>query len=144
MPAFSRDGKWLAYASTESGRSEVFVRPFPAGERAIRISTDGGHAPLWSWDGRQLFYRTLPTEFRDQDKMMVVSVTTGSTFTRSPPRMLFGQPYAEAIVTRNYDVTRDGQAFLMLPEVGGDPEPATEIQVVLNWFEELKELVPVP
>ena len=92
MAAFSRDGKWLAYASTESGRSEVFVRPFPAGERAIRISTDGGHAPLWSWDGRQLFYRTLPTEFRDKDKMMVVSVTTDRFLPAAHPECCLASP----------------------------------------------------
>jgi serine/threonine-protein kinase len=141
-PVFSPDGKWLAYGSDETGRYEVYVRPFPAGEPVYRISTDGGRAPLWSPDGRELFYRTDPTEFRNQDKMMVVEVTTGSTFTRGRPRVLFDQSYGETSHARSYDLTPDGGAFVMITERVAEPDPVTQIHVVLNWTEELKRLVP--
>ncbi len=137
-PAFSPDGDWLAYTSNESGGDEVYVRPFPAGERAFRISTDSGHAPLWSPDGRQLYY------FASGNRKMVVDVTTDPAFTRSRPRPLFVGAYQSGAVSRNYDMHPDGQGFLMGKSARLGAERVTSIRIVENWFEELRERVPVP
>ena len=89
--AFSPDGRWLAYASDETGRFEVYVRPFPNGEPVRRISTAGGSAPLWSPDGRQLLFR--PFDESGGLGMMVVNVTTDTLFTDSP-QILFEHRWA--------------------------------------------------
>lgn len=133
---FSPDGRWLAYVSNESGRDEVYVRPYPGPGGQIPVSVSGGTEPIWSATGRELFYR-LGSE------VIVVDVQTTPQFTASPPRRLFAN---EAFVVElggvggnpAYDVHRDGQRFLMLI---GTPFP-TDVRVVLNWFDDLKRLVP--
>jgi eukaryotic-like serine/threonine-protein kinase len=80
-PQFSPDGQWLAYGSTESGREEVYVQPFPGPGRRVLISTDGGTEPRWSRNGRELFYRNA-------DKFMAVDVMTQPTFSPGPPQLL--------------------------------------------------------
>ena len=133
-PAFSPDGRWVAYDTTETGPAEVYVRPFPGPGGITPISTDGGYEPLWSRDGKELFYR-------NDDKMMVVTVETESEFKAGTPRELFkGQFRGSAtLIDHSYDLTPDGR-FIMIQE---DEESAkTKINVVLNWFEELKRLVP--
>jgi serine/threonine protein kinase len=130
--AFSPDGRWLAYASDETGRSEVYVRPFPGPGGKQQISADGGAEPLWSRDGREIFYR-------NGDRMMAASVTGAPALSVGVPRMLFQGSYARMPWgERNYDVAADGR-FLMLTT--GD-QSTTELRVVLNWTEELKRLVP--
>ncbi len=141
-PAFSPDGNWLAYTSDETGRREVHVRPFPAGEPAYQVSNGGGAAPAWSPDGEQLFYHT--TVDAGVNRFMVVDVSPGSTFTRSRPRTLFEGPYSSTNPVRGYDVSPDGDRFVLRTENDREPEPTTRIHIVLNWFEDLKELVPVP
>jgi serine/threonine-protein kinase len=143
-PAFSPDGRWLAYGSNETGRFEVYVRPFPAGEPLRRVSTAGGAAPLCSPDGRQLFFRTYSKEVSALE-MMVVDVATDGSFTRGQPRTLFhGRDFRGTIPVRSYDISPDGRRFVMLKRSSDvEPRPATRINVVLNWFEELNELVPV-
>ena len=142
-PAFSPDGRWLAYASNNTGRVEVYVRPFPGGEPVHRVSTAGGSAPLWSPDGRQLFFRKSWEE-RDRG-IMVVDVTTDPTFTRSQPRSLFeSREFGGSIPVRSYDLAPDGQRFVMYRLGQADPQPVTGIHVVQNWFTELERLVPVP
>jgi serine/threonine protein kinase len=130
---FSPDGRWIAYVSDESGRMQVYVRPYPALDRRWPISTEGGTSPMWNRNGRELFYR-------NGDKMMAVDVGGGSDLTLSAPRLLFEQPYAfgQTITLPNYDVSPDGKRFLMVKDEPG----AGRLNVVLNWFEELKRLVP--
>ncbi len=136
VPLFSPDGHWLAYISDESGRFEIYVQPYPGPGGKWQISTEGGAEPLWNPNGRELFYRS-------GDKMMAVDIATQPSFSAGKPRVLFeGQYNRAAGVTPNYDVSPDGQRFLMIkPNETGEASP-TQINVVLNWFEELKRRVP--
>jgi len=132
-PQFSPDGHWLAYASEESGRFEIYVVPYPGPGGKWQISSDGGREPLWNRNGRELF-------FRNGNKMMAAPIDTQHGFSAGTPKMLFqGQYVTLANSTPNYDVTADGQKFLMLKST---VQP-TQINVVVNWFEELKQKVPV-
>jgi serine/threonine-protein kinase len=132
---FSPDGHWLAYASDESGRFEVYVQPFPGPGRKWTISTDGGNEPVWSRDGREMFYRS-------GDAVMAVPITSQPTFAAGLPHQLFsGQFEPTGTGTSGYDVSLDGRRFLMIQ--AAEPElPATQVSVVINWFEELRHLVP--
>jgi serine/threonine protein kinase/Tol biopolymer transport system component len=133
-PVFSPDGHWLAYVSNESGRSEIYVQPYPGPGGKYQISTEGGAEPVWNRNGRELFYR-------QGDKMMAVEVTTESSFSVTKPRMLFEGQYLPTPQTfPNYDVSTDGQRFLMVKPAGQAQAPM-QINVVLNWTEELKRLV---
>ena len=134
---FSPDGRWLAYVSNESGRPEVYVQPYPGPGGKWQISIDGGTEPVWSRNGRELFYRS-------GNKMMAVETTTQPSFSAGKPRMLFEGPYFTTVfptMTAAYDVSADGQRFLMVKETEQATSP-TQINVVLNWFEELKRRVP--
>jgi serine/threonine-protein kinase len=134
LPKFSPDGHWLAYQSDESGRQEVYVRPFPKAEEGKwQISTEGGTQPVWARNGRELFYR-------GGNKMMAVDIETGSSLTAGKPRLLFE---TTASMAASFDVAPDGQRFLMI-QGGTRQAEADQIHVVLNWFEDLKEMVPVP
>jgi serine/threonine-protein kinase len=136
VPQFSPDGRWLAYISDESGRFEVYVQPYPGPGGKWQISTEGGTEPVWNPNGRELFYRS-------GDKMMAVDIATQPSFAAGKPRMLFEGPYQPTEATApNYDVSRDGQRFLMLKPVEQAQAAPTQIDVVLNWFEELKQKVP--
>jgi serine/threonine-protein kinase len=135
-PEFSPDGRWIAYASDESGRREVYVQPFPAREGKWQVSNEGGTEPLWSRNGRQLFYRR-------PDQVWAVDVQTGSGFAASRPRLLFERPgYGVNQPIREWDISLDGQRFLMVKLDERKPQPVTELVLVQNWFEELKRLVP--
>jgi len=135
-PQFSPDGRWIAYASDESGRFEVYVQPYPGPGGKWQVSTEGGTEPVWNRNGRELFYRS-------GDKMMAVDVTTQPSFVAGKSRMLFQGPYLPTPGTLpNYDVSPDGQRFLMLKPSEQSEAAPTQINVVLNWFEELKRLVP--
>jgi serine/threonine protein kinase/Tol biopolymer transport system component len=133
-PRFSPDSHLLAYVSDESGRYEVYVQPYPGPGGKWQISTEGGTEPVWNRNGRELF-------FRSGDKMMAVDIATQPRFSAGRPRVLFEGPYIPTPYTfPNYDVSPDGQRFLMLkPSDQGAP---TQIIVVLNWFEDLKRRVP--
>jgi len=133
-PMFSPDGRWLAYVSDESGRDEIYVQPYPGPGGKWPISSEGGIEPHWSADGRELFYRL-------GDKMMVVEVQSEPAFTSGRPQLVFEGPYVLGTSVANYDISPDGQRFLMIKEEGGQQD---QINVVLNWFEELKRLVPTP
>ncbi len=137
QPAFSPDGKWLAYVSDESGRFEVYVRPFARSGGRTQVSTQGGTEPRWAQNVPELFFRSGNT-------MMVVEISTEPSLTPSAPRVLFEVGYVDG-GTRpgfpDYDVTADGRRFVMVQPM--EPESApTQINVILNWFEELKRLVP--
>jgi serine/threonine protein kinase len=134
-PRFSPDGHWIAYASNESGRYEIYVRPYPGPGGKWQISTEGGTEPMWNPKGRELF-------FRSGQKMMAVDYSAQPAFSADKPRMLFEGPYLPTPRSfPDYDVSPDGQRFLMLraPE---QAQAAAPINVVLNWFEELKQKVP--
>jgi serine/threonine-protein kinase len=134
-PRFSPDGHFIAYASDESGRVEIYVRPYPGPGGKWQISTEGGSEPVWNPKGRELFYRT-------GHKMMAVDVTTQPSFSVGKPRMLFEGSYTPTPRSfPDYDVSPDGQRFLMLKPSEQAEAPA-QINVVLNWFEELKQKVP--
>jgi serine/threonine-protein kinase len=138
-PALSSDGRWLAYHSNESGHYEVFVRPFPnVGDGKWQISSDGGTSPVWGPEGQELFYR-------NGDAMMEVGIETEPTFTPGSPVVLFTGRY-DLTSRRNYDISPNSQQFLMVKNAERPEEASarTEVIIVLNWFEELKERVPVP
>jgi Tol biopolymer transport system component len=135
-PRFSPDGRWLAYISDESGRFEIYVQPYPGPGGKWQISTEGGTEPVWNPNGKELFYRS-------GNKMMAVDIGTQASFVAGKPRMLFEGLYVPPPVPiQNYDVSPDGQRFLMLKSIGSTEAAPTQINVVLNWFEELKRRVP--
>ena len=134
-PQFSADGRWLAYVSNESGRFEIYVQPYPGPGGKYQISTEGGTEPVWNPNGRELFYRS-------GDKMMAVDITTQPSFSPGKPYMLFEGPYLSLSATLpSYDVSPDGQRFLML-KANDQTQATTQINIVQNWFEELKRRVP--
>ena len=130
-PMFSPDGRWMAFISNRSGQFEVYVKPYPGPGGMMQISTEGGTDPHWSPNGKELFYR-------NQDKMMAVSIQTEPTFKAGTPKLLFeGGAYAIRGGRSEYDVDSEGR-FLMMKE---EEQTAAQINVVLNWFEELRRLV---
>ncbi|MFQ5817680.1 MAG: protein kinase [Terriglobia bacterium] len=132
---FSPDGRWIAYTSDESGRYEVYVRPYPGPGGKRQISTAGGVWPVWARNGRELFYR-------NGDQMMAVAIDSRSGFTAGKPSVLFeGEYLAASRWGRNYDVAPDGQRFVMIQEAEQETGPP-ELYVVLNWFEELRRRAP--
>jgi serine/threonine-protein kinase len=133
----SPDGRWLAYVSDESGRFEVYVRSYPDLERKWQISSDGGAEPVWSPDGRELFYRD-----EEGRVMTVVPITIEPDFSPGRPELLFEGEYVPSPgFGRNYDVAPDGRSFVMVEQVLPEDIEA-ELQVVVNWFTELAELAP--
>ncbi len=123
---FSPDGHWLAYTSKESGGFDVYVQPYPGPGKKWQVSSGGGTTPRWNPNGRELFYR-------NGDKTMAVDVTTSPTFSAGKPRLVYEGPSG--------DPSPDGQHFQAIQPI--EPEqPPTQIDVVLNWFEELKQKVP--
>jgi len=132
-PAISPDGRWITYVTTDSGRRQVYVRPFPEGESRWLVSSDGGTQPMWARSGRELFYR-------NGDRMMAVAITTTPSFKADRAHVLFEGHFEGAAVRSAYDVMPDGEHFVMLKAV--EPQPVNkQINVVLHWSEELKERV---
>jgi serine/threonine-protein kinase len=138
----SPGGDRLAYQSDESGRYEIYVRPFPDVDTGKRqISTDGGTRPRWSRDGRELFY-FMNSGF-DAGALMAVPVEPGTSLTFGRPTMLFQGNYPSPNTGRGlFDVSPDGQRFLMIKNVEGGEAARPQIVVVENWDQELKRLVP--
>jgi eukaryotic-like serine/threonine-protein kinase len=143
--ALSPDGKWIAYDSDESGRPEVYLAPYPALAPRERISTDGGLHPLWAPDGRELYYRmgTTAEEMEERflgqkSRVMAVSIETKPTLKVGQPRMLFEGPYFES--GHDFAITPDGKGFILIRE--DDTTGPKEIEVVVNWLEELKQRAP--
>jgi len=142
QPKISPDGRWMAYASDESGTYEIYVRPFPDVNRGRwQVSTSGGDTPLWSPNGRELFYR-------NGDAVMAVAVEAGQTFKCGKPEALFRGKYTalNGEDAHTWDISPDGKQFLMMKEQGSAAstgEGPRKINIVLNWTEELKQRVPV-
>jgi hypothetical protein len=121
----SPDGHWMSYVSDETGRNEVYLTPFPGPGARVQVSTDGGTQAVWNPSGNEIFYRI-------DEKMMSVQVMEGPALKLTSPKMLFEARYAygAGITVPNYDVSPDGQRFIMVkPESG-----AGRLNVVLNWF----------
>jgi len=129
--AFSPDGHWVAYESNESSALEVYVQSFPASGRKVPVSTKGGRSPVWRGDGKELYYIAA------DGNLMGVEIKPGSTFELGVPKPLFDVPAASGLRTPPYDVTADGQRFL-LPKGQVDPNPSA-LTVVLNWTTDLKK-----
>ena len=142
-PRLSPDGRWIAYQTDESGKFEVLVRPFPEIEDGRwEATTDGGYAPVWSPDGRELF-------FFSQGTMWVVPIDTEPTFRPLAPEHLFqGLSYVVGLgnVFVPFDIAPDGERFLMRKPASAtltDDATVPELILVQNWFEELTRLVPI-
>ncbi|HET8546928.1 MAG TPA: hypothetical protein VFL57_02950, partial [Bryobacteraceae bacterium] len=136
-PRFSPDGRYIAYTSNESGRNDIYVQAYPGPGAKIQVSTEGGTDPVWKRNGGELYYR-------DGDKMMVAGVSTSGSFNASKPRLLWSGQYAHGLgsacgppgtTSSNYDITADGERFLMIKH---EEEAPRRINVVVNWTEELK------
>jgi Tol biopolymer transport system component len=135
----SPDGRWLAYESEESGQLEIYVRTFPDVDAGRwQVSTGGGIQPLWARSGEELFYLAL------DGALMRVAVEGEMTFRADTPARLFqGFAPSAGSLYRTYDVSPDGQRFLMIKEgTPGDGGAAPSLILVRNWVEELKRLVP--
>jgi Tol biopolymer transport system component len=141
-PRISPDGRWIAHISDETGQNEIYVRPFPEVDGGRwQVSTSGGIGPLWSPDGKELFYRS-------GDAVMAISVETEPTFSLGISKILFRGSYISTISgnPEMWDMHPDGKRFLMMKEATSDASvegtSPPKINIVLNWFEELKERVP--
>jgi dipeptidyl aminopeptidase/acylaminoacyl peptidase len=138
---FSPDGRWVAYASDESGKPEIYVQAFPGPGLKLQISNGGGTDPVWRRSGGELYYRS-------ENKMMVVAVTTAPQFKASAPKLLWEGDYSQGtgascgmpgVSSSNYDVSADGQRFLMVRDDDASAY-ATKIVVALNWIEQVKAI----
>jgi len=133
-PVVSPDGRWMAYATNESGTAQVYVRPFPdVGSARWQVSTTDGRDPLWSHSGRELFYLSAAT-----GKLMSVAVKPGATLAFDQPRPLFSTvAYVPGGAVQPYDVSPDDKRFLFLRETA--PSDRSELIVVQNWTAELEQ-----
>jgi serine/threonine-protein kinase len=135
-PALSPDGRWLAYASDESGRTEVYVRPFPdAGTARYTVSHNGGTEPLWSHSGKELFFRD------GAENLVAVEIAPGDAFRPGAERTLFS---THAYVTDNrhhhYSVSLDDRSFLFVKSPSASAS-TNRLIVTLNLFDDLKRKV---
>jgi len=147
-PAFSPDGRWLAYGSNHSGRDEVYVQPYPGPGPTEQVSVDGGYSPAWHPGGRELLFLRRspgpPVEFF----MMAVEFRAGPPIVIGQPRRLFAFKLRDlgfsCAPLRCYDVAPDGQRFYVVQTPAPPPGPTvTHINLIANWFDELKTKVPV-
>ncbi|HUF36099.1 MAG TPA: protein kinase [Gemmatimonadales bacterium] len=137
MPALSPDGRWIAYVSHESGREEVYVRPFPGTDAARwQVSTAGGAGPAWSHSGRELFYVSR------SDSLLSVAVSGDENFRAGPARALFSTvPFVLLPFHRSYEVSPDDRSFIMLERAGASGAEADRLTVVLHWLDEVRAKV---
>jgi serine/threonine-protein kinase len=136
----SPDGRWLAYEANDSGQLEIYVRPFPdVNSGRWQVSTGGGTRPLWSRTGQELFYVS------PAGTILRVGVERGASWAATTPAMLVKEGYATALggsFGRTYDISADGQRFLMVKPVSDPTAPPPQLIVVQHFDEELKRLVP--
>ncbi|MCH7679352.1 protein kinase [candidate division KSB1 bacterium] len=139
-PAFSPDGRWIAYISNESGQIGIYIQNYPDLRKKYFIAAgrDLG-APVWSPDGGELFYLDV-----DGGKMMVVSIGSGPELSPTRPRKLFEGNYVGSLEgLQEFDISGDGKRFVMIKNLQDGVSETRELRVILNWFEELKRKVPV-
>ena len=142
-PEFSPDGKWLAYSSGAIGAQDIYVEPFPPTGARRRISQETGFWPLWSPDGSELFYRRTITS--GDRTLKAVDVATEPNFAFRNEKTLPLEGFILGSRYRDYDITADGRQFLMVfpaTQAESSEPPRPQINIVLNWFEELKARVP--
>ena len=134
----SPDGRWIAYDSNESGRQEIYVRPFPGVDGGRwQISPEGGRFPAWASSGRELFFVSAA------NKMVAVPVQAGNGFSYGNPQPLFDAgAYYNPVSGRPYDISADGKRFLMVKNAVGNTAARPSIVVVSHWFDELKAKIP--
>ena len=136
-PAFSPDGHWIAYNSNESGRSVVYVRPFPGPGGKWQISTSGGEMPTWAKNGRELFYRTA-----DSRIMVVTYSVEGDSFRAGRPRLWSKGQFTDRGMGGNFALHPDGKRFAVLKATEGTEEVALDhLTLVTNWFDEVRRRV---
>ena len=140
--SFSPDGRWIAYMSTFGSVLDVFVEPFPPTGAKYQVSNGGGRAPVWSPDGKQLIYHSTTL-----NRLVVMNVRSGPGLTFSSPAPLPIDNTIHPLAQRNYDVMPDGSQFVVILPVetaanDSTRPPATQFNVVLNWFEELRARAP--
>jgi eukaryotic-like serine/threonine-protein kinase len=144
----SPDGRWMAYHTQESGEQQVYVEAFPGPGQRIPISSNGGGSPVWRADGRELFYVRPSREGQPRNAgefdvaVMAVTVSSGATLTVGQTRQLFTGRYSMNNPDRGYDVSPDGERFLMLQARQRAPDVITSMNVVQNWTSELRRLIP--
>jgi hypothetical protein len=133
-PRFSRDGRWIAYVSNESGRNEVYVRPVADATQQSQVSLNGGSEPVWAADGRELFFRT-------NEGVMSASVEMRGTALRaSQPRLLFSGSFDMGTLDRvNYDVSAIS-GFTMV-QSGEQESHGHELHLLLNWLETIPAIL---
>ncbi len=140
-PAFSPDGRWLAYSSDESGSRELYVRPFPTSEGKIQISTGGGSRPIWSRDGHKLFFLTP-----DWRIMVTAYVANGDSFTAAKPQVWSPKALLDSGGNYPYDLAPDGKRFAVVLNAVATEEkeqkPIDSVAVRLNFFDELRRKIP--
>jgi serine/threonine-protein kinase len=137
---FSPDGRWLAYRSNESGRYEVYVQPFPPTGAKYQITTTGAQSPLWSPDGKQIFY----VETKEETGQLVsIDVRTEPSFASANPTKLPIEKMVSLGGVRPYDITPDGKQFIVMFSASdtADQPVQQQMRITLNWFEELKQRV---
>jgi serine/threonine-protein kinase len=138
-PAFSPDGRWMAYQSDESGRYEVYVRPFPGPGEKWQVSNGGGQMPIWSRNGREIFFETL------DNRIMVTDYgVKGESFTSEKPRIWSNVKIREIGDLWNLDLAPDGKRFAVfpLPDAGGERKGMVHVAFLENFFDELRRKVP--
>jgi hypothetical protein len=143
----SRDGRWIAYQSNESGDFQVYVQAYPTGVPRLQISTDGGISPVWRGDGKELFYVKPNADWNRSAgnvRIMAVSIGVQPGLSAGTPKALFSGEYAMNAPARAWDVTPDGQRFLLIREDQQATAGIAQMNIVQNWTEELKRLVPSP
>jgi len=139
FPEFSPDGRWLAYASNESGRHEIYLRSFPGGDRRVTISNQGGIEPLWAPpDGRELFYWNP-----GNTTLMKVDISPGINLSPGTSKVLFKCAASGGDPMRSYDITPDGKRFLIGEPTSYAATEVTQLNLIQNWFEELNRLCPI-
>jgi Tol biopolymer transport system component len=142
---FSPDGRWLAYESRPNAntRGQVYEQSYPALDHREQVSIGNGAGPAWRRDGRELYYvEDASSDGPLKIRMMAVPITTTPTFSAGSPRMLFEGPFRIDGPFRGYDVTPDGQRFLMVQEIAQPAARLSHMVLVQNWTQELKRVVP--
>jgi serine/threonine-protein kinase len=130
QPRVSPDGRWIAFVSGESGSEQVVVQPFPGPGARVQVSSNGGAEPVWSRDGRRLFYRA-------NKKFMAATVTTAPAFAVRSRDVLFDDTFVPAAAPHaNYDVSLDGKRLLVIEAVEGAED--AQMIIVVNWGAEVR------